>query len=667
MGTMRTILCSRQRRRLGTLGRAGVGILGFLGSLAGCTEVVVSEQTNKPDAGRDGGSDMKDGGVTPVPLSWRWESPQPQGNNLRALWGIAGATMNDDVLYAAGESGTVLVGGATGWQLQRSAALDTRTVLGLAGQGTGASAVVLAVGQYDLGLRRQNGQWSDLNPILGTGDGALNAIWATPTTGDFYAVGTTGRIYAIHNSGGSWVREGMGVTPDTLFAITGVPGTGSGAATEAYAVGANGRIVHRQGGNWTVEADSLVGQNLNAVWCGDGATAGQVFAAGDGGVFLVRKAGGGWAPETTPSSAQLTALWGAGDELYSVGAGGTVLQRKGGTWKQEAMGLTGELLSALWGTVRAGQATVYAVGNQGTILRRNGGVWESMSKRVTTNSLTGVWARGPQEIYAVGSDGMILRRSGPADTGSWNQIAQGVVTSSLNAISGYAPATGEADVYAVGADGTIVHKSTSGTWAVEGVILTSAELTSVWVGTDSVWVVGRSGRIGKKTQGAWSPESGPGGMPVTNDLFAVWGTGSGTAQVTYAAGASGMILRRAAGTWTQEGMGLTTQNIVSLFGSGEDNLYAFGDKGAVLRRTGGRWATSPIRQFTGAATGVAGSVHPTTGELWAAGTLGTIVRQVGADWQSEPALTTQPFKSIAIAATNDIYVVGSSGLILHKY
>ena len=371
MGTMRTILCSRQRRRLGTLGRAGVGILGFLGSLAGCTEVVVSEQTNKPDAGRDGGSDMKDGGVTPVPLSWRWESPQPQGNNLRALWGIAGATMNDDVLYAAGESGTVLVGGATGWQLQRSAALDTRTVLGLAGQGTGASAVVLAVGQYDLGLRRQNGQWSDLNPILGTGDGALNAIWATPTTGDFYAVGTTGRIYAIHNSGGSWVREGMGVTPDTLFAINGVPGTGSGAATEAYAVGANGRIVHRQGGNWTVEADSLVGQNLNAVWCGDGATAGQVFAAGDGGVFLVRKAGGGWAPETTPSSAQLTALWGAGDELYSVGAGGTVLQRKGGTWKQEAMGLTGELLSALWGTVRAGQTTVYAIGNQSTILRRN--------------------------------------------------------------------------------------------------------------------------------------------------------------------------------------------------------------------------------------------------------------------------------------------------------
>ena len=89
MGTMRTILCSRQRRRLGTLGRAGVGILGFLGSLAGCTEVVVSEQTNKPDAGRDGGSDMKDGGVTPVPLSWRWESPQPQGNNLRALWGVA--------------------------------------------------------------------------------------------------------------------------------------------------------------------------------------------------------------------------------------------------------------------------------------------------------------------------------------------------------------------------------------------------------------------------------------------------------------------------------------------------------------------------------------------------------------------------------------------------
>lgn len=670
---MRTILCKERQWLLGPL--SGLGALGIWGTVValglpiGCTEVVVGDLTNKPDAGKDAGADMQgDGGTVPMPVGWRWESPRPQGNNLRALWGIAGVTAAGDELYAAGESGTVVVGGSTGWQVQRSSSFDPRTILGISGQGSGSQGVVLAVGLYDLALRRQNNAWTDLNPILGTGDGNLNSLWATSTAGEYFAVGTTGRIYAVRSNGSSFTREGNGVTPDTLFSVAGIPTSGGISTAEVYAVGANGRIVHRMGGNWSVEADTLIAQTLNAVWCGDGATAGQVFAAGDSGVFLVRKAGT-WSTEATPTTSQLTGLWGSGDELYAVGAAGTIVQRKGGLWKQEAMGLTTELLSAVWGSARGGQTTVYAIGNAGTILRRTGGTWESLSTRVTTASLAGIWARSPQELYAVGSDGLVLRRSGAPDSGTWAQVAQGMVSAPLNAVFGYAPsASAEADVYAVGGQGTILRKNPAGTWAVEGVLLTSEELTSVWVGSDSVWVVGRNGRIGKKLgAGSWMPESGPSGMPTSETLLSVWGFGQGTSQVTYVVGTNGFLMRRAGGTWSVEAAGLTTQDLVAVFGPSEDNLYALGRKGAVLRRAGGSWVASPISQFSGASAGVAGSLNPTNSEMWIAGTRGTILRQVASTWQSETNLTTQPFTGIAVAGSNDVYVVGPSGLILHKF
>ena len=669
MSTMRTILCKPRQWLLGPLG--GLGLLGTmfaLGAPSGCTEVVVGDLTNKPDAGKDGGADMRDGSMPPTPIGWRWESPRPQGNNLRALWGSPGETAAGDELYAAGESGTVVVGGSTGWQIQRSSSFDARTILGIHGQGSGAQATVVAVGLYDLGLRRQNNTWTDLNPILGTGDGNLNAIWATASPGEYFVVGTTGRIYAVRNHGSSFTREGMGVTPDTLFALAGVAGSGGISSAEVYAVGGNGRIVHRQGGTWTVEADTLIAQSLNAVWVGDGATTGQVFAGGDSGVFVVRKSGT-WSTEVTPTTAQITGLWGSGDELYAVGAAGTILQRKGGVWKQEAVGMTNELLSAVWGSSRGGQNTVYAIGNAGTILRRSGSNWESLSTRVTAASLSSVWARSSQEIYAVGNDGLVLRRSGAPDSGTWAQVAQGMVMAQLNGVFGYAASqSAEPDVYAVGGQGSILRKNPAGMWAVEGVLLTSEELTSVWVGADSVWVVGRNGRIGKKIgAGAWMPDSGPAGMPTTETLLTVWGFGQGASQVTYVAGTNGFLMRRAGGVWSQEAIGLTTQDVVAVFGPNEDSLFALGRKGAVLRRNGGSWASSPISQLSGSAAGIAGSLNPTTGEMWIAGTRGTILRQMGSSWQSEPTLTTQPFSGLAVAGSNDIYVVGPSGLILHKF
>ncbi|HRI54474.1 MAG TPA: hypothetical protein PLW65_30250, partial [Pseudomonadota bacterium] len=326
------------------------------GLLGGCVEVPVNSLNGNQDLGRNPKSDLGTDMAQNTGPAWRWESPTPQGNNLRALWGVAGATVEQDQVYAGGDSGALLIGGSAGWQLQRSGSVEQRAVLALSGQAGGGSPQVLAVGFFDLALRRAQGQWSDISPVLGTGDGALTAAWASATAGEYFVVGTTGRIFRVQGTGSSWLREGMGVTPDSLFGIAGV---GSGTSLEAYAVGANGRVLHRLGGTWMVEADNLVSSQLNSVWIGDGATSGEVFAVGDSGIVLHKQAGA-WSVERAPATAQLTAVWGSGGDLYAVGAGGTILHRKGGNWQTEAAGLTSELLTALWGTVRGGQITLYA-------------------------------------------------------------------------------------------------------------------------------------------------------------------------------------------------------------------------------------------------------------------------------------------------------------------
>ncbi|MFO0573983.1 MAG: hypothetical protein U1A78_08300 [Polyangia bacterium] len=635
-------------------------------ALLGCVEVPVNDVA-PPPGGRDGGTDLgkTDGGTIPTGPAWHFESPLPTSNNLRAVWGVPGRTADQDELYVGGDSGTLMVGGATGWRMEQAFGFDRRVVLGLSGQIVSGAATVLAVGIYDLALQRQAGAWSDLNPVLGTGDGALNAVWASSTPGEFFVAGTTGRLFRVSNRGASWAREGATTTTDSLFGIT---GTGGGGGVDVYAVGANGRIVHRVGGNWMKEADNLVTQQLNATWLN--AANGEVYAVGDGGVVLHKKSNA-WAPETPPTSAQLTALWGTATEVWAVGARGTILRRDpSGTWQNEGSpALTGELLSALWGTERDGQATVYAVGNLGTILRRDKGTWQALSQRVTTSSLMSVWARNPSEVYAVGGDGTILQRTGIGAQGRWQQVTGVPTSSSFNAVSGYSSGAGAADVYAVGTEGTIVHR-TGANWAIEGATLTSGELTGVWVGADSVYVVGRGGRVFRKGATGWGPVPDPMGGPLTTEFFAVWGSGGGGNEVVFVAGSNGAIWRRQGTTWKQEAPGMTTESFLALVGSSEDGLLAFGNKGLVLRRTAATssWQVIQVKPLAGGAAGTSATLVPgSASEIWVAGTQGVLMRRSGTDWLTEPTLTLQPYQSISAASSSDIVVVGANGLILHRY
>ena len=658
----------RQRRLLLRAASYRALLVGALLGGAGCWEVPVTLAPTDAQGNTDGGStDMSGGGDGgPAASGWHWESPIPQGNNLRALWGSAGKSADQDDLFMGGEAGTLVVGRTTGWKVQRSPGNGSRTILGMSGYLASGIPQVVAVGMYDLSLLYNGSAWSDVSPFIGTGDGQLTAVWASPTAGEFFSVGTTGRLYRVTRANNllSYTPEAQGVTTDSLFAVSGVPGA---TAPDVYAVGANGRILHRGAdGKWLIEANGMAAQQLNAVWVGTGALAGDVYAAGDSGIIM-RKSAGNWSFERPPTTANLTALWGAGDELYAAGAKGTLLRRKAGAWQLEAVGLTSELISALWGTDRGTATnTVYAVGNLGTILRRERDTWSQVSSRVTQTALASVWAASPSEAYAVGTDGLILKHSGVGAAGTWKIVPTASMTT-LNAVNGYVPAVGDSDVWAVGTEGTILHQAGS-VWVIEGGVLGVAELTGVWVGADAVVVVGRSGRIYSKIQGNWNIEPGPMGAPITDDLFSAWGVGTGDSRVVYAAGAKGIILRKDKNGWTQEAAGLSSETLVSLVGNAEEGLTALGNKGSILRRSGGKWTTSSARPLTQTgATGIAACTVAKTGDVWGVGTQGVIMKRTVSDWVSETSLTAQPFTGIGCASPDDIFVVGPGGLILHKY
>jgi hypothetical protein len=92
--------------------------------------------------------------------AWSWESPTPQGNNLRGLWATPGATGVDD-LFLVGESGTLLTRSRGAFARESGEGTSSEAILAVAGSGSGAQRLVMAVGAYDFVATRSGDdpQW----------------------------------------------------------------------------------------------------------------------------------------------------------------------------------------------------------------------------------------------------------------------------------------------------------------------------------------------------------------------------------------------------------------------------------------------------------------------------------------------------------------------------
>ncbi len=354
---------------------------------------------------------------------------------------------------------------------------------------------------------------------------------------DVFAVGDSGTI--LHYDGTSWSAMASPTT-DNLNSIWG------SSSTHAIAVGDNGTILHYDGLNW-LEAQSNTTNNLNGIW---GSSTVYAFAVGDAGTFLYYY-NGSWSSPMPPGTipANLNAVWGSPDkanDTYCVGDGGTIGHFGGSIPGGFMDSGTTENIKDIWGS---SSRNVFAVGNNGTFLlyNGNGNSWSAIMSGIYTINFNAIWGSSNTDIFVVGDGGTIGHFTGPP-----GGLMDSGTTENLKDIWGSAGY----DVFAVGENGTILHYHPAYCSAVnpqygykgQTIDVTITGLNTNFTDTDSIVSFGCSGiTINSTTVSSATrvtanitiaPDAPPGICDVTvttgeeiitcTDAFALQGSISGT-------------------------------------------------------------------------------------------------------------------------------------------
>jgi hypothetical protein len=291
---------------------------------------------------------VKDSGASPAPAAgctqdgWCWAHPLPQGNTLLAIWGAARADV-----WAVGERGAILHWDGQHWSLVASPTQEF------------------------------------LRCVWGSGP---SDVWAA---GD-HAV--------IHWDGKRWtmVKEAT---------ITSIHGSGPDNVWFAWA----STYLHWNGHDLKEGAYSNAGDNgyYNLALWAESPT--RVWSVGYPATIELGKVSGRELlfeiVHSIEGTARLTAVWGAGTELWTVNEKGGVFHQAGGQLTAIPSGVDIDIsLNAIWGSA---PGDIWVVGDEGTILR--GSAAGFLRQPVPTEQpLYGLWGFGRDDVWAVGAAGTIV-------------------------------------------------------------------------------------------------------------------------------------------------------------------------------------------------------------------------------------------------------------------
>jgi hypothetical protein len=269
-------------------------------------------------------------------------------------------------------------------------------------------------------------------------------------------------------------------------------------------------------------------QNLNGLW---GSSASDLYAVGAGGAILHSRGDGQWSAQSSGTTMTLSAVWGSSaQDLYVVGAQ-TVLRSTGdGQWHSETA--PGNAYEAVWGS---GAGDVYIAGILGIAHSTGDGSWVAQSPSQLARGYFGLGGRSASDVWAVGGDGQttVGQLIGGAErfNGNWSWTALGS-TENMKSIVFTAAGT-----FIVGNGGQIWCDGGGG--FVQQPSNDLNDLNSVWAdSTGTLFAVGGSGSVVTSSgDGNWTGEATPSALP----LNAVWG--ASTVDV-YAVGYAGEILHR---------------------------------------------------------------------------------------------------------------------------
>lgn len=365
--------------------------------------------------------------------------------------------------------------------------------------------------------------------------------------------------------------SGKGITKSTLF------GVWAAADDNAWAVGADGAVLHWDGGQWSMWGGGGPTSDLLGV---GGTAGGQAFAVGTGS-FVGQVSAAGIGKQNTPPGSQFAAVavsaGAVSPSAVAVGAMGAVLELNGKDWTSAAAFTADDLT----GVAAYGDGGYVAVSGGGVFERPAGGGW---SQSFTPDGLLlAVTAVAPGSAIAVGSFGSMASQL----KGVWTSQTWPFGPANLAAIS----AVSAQDIWVVGDDGYAGHYN--GLNWEERLTGASTHLRGVWSpGAGDAFAVGLLGTILRWQGGAWAPMDGPPGI----DWRSVWGR---SATDVYAVGMGGKLAHWDGAVWTDltPSQDKIDKTLRAVWGLNASDIWAVGDAGAIYHFTSGAWVQTVIEPF----------------------------------------------------------------------
>jgi hypothetical protein len=227
----------------------------------------------------------------------------------------------------------------------------------------------------------------------------LSSVWATSAT-DVWAVGPAGTV--LHFDGTAWTPIATGLTDDLMAVWASGPAdvwVSGGSGDPALL---NGVIAHFDGTRWAVVQRGGV-KRIDAIW---GRSAAEVWFGGWNGTLL------GWngatlTPLVSNTTKDITDLTGTASRVWAVGSWGLVLEFDGTTWREVPTGMMSGLTVALSLT----PSLAWVAGGNGAFATWDGTTWRTLGG-LPDITMMGLWGATPSEVWSVGPDGDIHRFNG---------------------------------------------------------------------------------------------------------------------------------------------------------------------------------------------------------------------------------------------------------------
>jgi len=521
----------------------------------------------------------------------------------------------------------------------------------------------------------------DWRPFRSVSPRMLNDLWGA-NENDVWAVGYSGVIY--HFDGTRWERQNSGTTA-SLHAVWGVD------SERVVAVG-DGTVLFHDGGRW-VDQDVNWDWSFHGVW---GSSFDSLWLVGDHSAIWLRE-DGGFVEQLNPFfqlHCTYMNIFGLDEQTVWIPAGQSLLFHDGYEWNLGASLDEGSSINVVWGLPGQGQAWA-----AGTGIWSLPGMQQEYAAQDWHDTITGVWGAGPERLWAVGNDGLILER-GQDGWQFWGLPEARVFLSGVWAAD-------PCDVFVSGDSSTVLHWDGL-SWQVERHLEHVESVPSMQslhgVPDGPLWGVDEAGSIWLRDGGAWVEDFD---RPLQH-MNAVWALDD---EHVWAVGNDGLILfRDASGEWTEQPTS-TGQDLVSVWGSGQDRVVAVSETGLSVHFDGERWNnvwvsdSYTLRRVWVSPTGqvwTAGRYKPLHGDredvvlrwnadglhwekpagksfertvyaLWGAddehvwvSSGGDLWFWDGSGWTEEATPSHSSIRNIHGSGPDHVWAVGDNGLVLHR-